>query len=460
MSLALRGGLLVGPGGAAVADVVVGDDGKVTAVGEGIGAGARRQLDVAGAVVLPGGVDPHVHVDSPARTALSCDDFEHATAAAAAGGTTTIIAFAEQDKGERLRDTFARWRAKVDAAPLAADVALHIAVGDASVDGLHDDLAALAADGAPSVKLFFAYKGAIMVADADFLRIAQTAARSGATVLIHAENGDAVDVLTRQALAAGHRDLIWHARTRPPLVEAEATARAIALARLAGARLYVVHVTCAEALEPIARARAAGLPVWGETCPQYLLLDESGLEGPVEQAVRYVFTPPPRPAREQDALWRALADGTLSAVGSDHCPYLLAERRPGACGFADVVPGAPGVETRLPLLYGRGVGERRLGLERLAAVTSSAPAWLFGLAPAKGALEPGADADLVVIDPEGLTVPSADTQRSRADYSLYEGWRVPGRVETVLLRGVAVVEEGRLTGRAPGRFVARPPARA
>jgi dihydropyrimidinase len=285
----------------------------------------------------------------------------------------------------------------------------------------------------------------------------QVAARTGALVMVHAENGDAIEVLVRQALAEGRTDPIWHARTRPPETEGEATNRAIQLARLAGAPLYVVHVTGREAVEPIARARAAGWPVIGETCTQYLFIDESFLERPDFEGGKYVYTPPPRPREHQDLLWQALAGDVLSVVSTDHCPFnWQGQKTLGVDDFSKIPNGAPGIENRLHMLHHFGVRQGRISLRRLVELTSTNPARLFGLYPRKGTIAVGSDADLVVFDPEKRVTLSAATHHSRVDYNLFEGTEVAGAPEVVLVRGRVIVEGDDLVGRpGDGRFVER-----
>jgi len=293
----------------------------------------------------------------------------------------------------------------------------------------------------------------------------QVAARAGALVLVHAENGAVVEVLRRQALARGERTPEHHARTRPPLTEAEATSRAIVLAQIAGAPLYVVHVSCEEAVEPIRRARAAGAPVWAETCTQYLAIDESALSEPDFQGAKYVFTPPPRSREQHEHLWRALATDTLSAISSDHSPFRFnGQKTLGADDFTRIPNGAPGIENRLHVVHELGVRGGRLSLQRMVQLLSTAPAQLFGLYPRKGTIAVGSDADMVVFDPDREVVLSASTHHSSVDYNLYEGMRVTGAPDFVLVRGEVVVDGERLAVQpGHGRFVHRgrftPPGR-
>ncbi|HWK26409.1 MAG TPA: dihydropyrimidinase [Solirubrobacter sp.] len=451
-SVLIRGGRVVTAAGEYDADVLV-EHGRITAIGEAL-ASAGTVIDAEGLLVMPGGVDPHTHIDLDEASWTTADDFTVATAAAAAGGTTCVVDFAMQEPGRSFPDTLAKWHGKLERTPPLVDVGFHVAVTDLRRGGTLSDLAELAAQGVTSFKLFMAYKGDVMVDDETLFRTLEVGRREGCLTLVHAENGDVIDVLVKRALAAGHVEPRWHAATRPPLTEAEATARAITLARLAGAPLYVVHVSCREALEPIVAARRAGAAVWGETCPQYLVIDEAALDR--EDGAKYVFTPPPRTLADREALWRALARRELQSVGSDHCPYQYATEKAPAADFSLMPNGAPGIEHRMQVLWELGVRAERLTASDLVDLCSTTPARLFGLYPRKGTIAVGSDADLVLWDPEREVEISAATHRSRADYSIYEGLRVHGGARTVLVRGRVVVDDGDVVGDpGDGRFVAR-----
>jgi dihydropyrimidinase len=302
-----------------------------------------------------------------------------------------------------------------------------------------------------------AYKGALMVDDETLFRTMEVAAETGALVMVHAENGDAIDVLVKQALAAGNTDPVWHARTRPPETEGEATNRAIQLARVAGCPLYVVHVSCQESVEPIALAREKGWNVFGETCTQYFFVDETFLERPNFEGAKYVYTPPPRAKANQDVLWNAVRTDVLSAISTDHCAFLWdGQKSLGKGDFSKIPNGGPGLENRLHMIHHFGVGEGRITLNRMVELLCTNPAKLFGLYPRKGTIAVGADADIVVFDPEKRKTITAAGQTSKTDYNLYEGTEVVGDVETVLLRGEVIVDGGELVG-SPGygEFVPR-----
>ncbi len=414
-------------------------------------------IDARGRYVLPGGVDPHTHMEMPFGGTTTCDDFGSGTVAAAFGGTTTIVDFCIQPRGRRFEDALATWHEKLRRTPPLIDVGFHLAVTDLTGGGGPGALADVTAQGIASFKLFMAYPDALMVDDQTLFRTMDVAAASGALVMVHAENGAVIDVLTREALAAGHTEPIWHARTRPPETEAEATHRAIHLARLAGCPLYVVHVSCRGALEAVARARAAGWDVTGETCTQYLFNDESDLDRPDFEGAKFVYTPPPRRQEDRDELWRALSDGTLSVLSSDHCAFRWRDQKAiGRDDFSKIPNGGPTIEHRLHLLHHHGVRTGRFGLERMVELFSSEPARRFGLYPRKGTIAPGSDADVVVFDPERELVISAATHHSRVDYNVFEGMVVTGGPELVLARGQVVIDGDRLVGRPRGEFIARP----
>jgi dihydropyrimidinase len=455
-TILIRGGTVVSASGESRADVFV-EDGVIASVGLHQGLRCDRVVDATGMFVLPGGIDVHTHLDMEFGDTRTCDDFTSGTAAAAAGGTTTIIDFCLQKPGESFEEALQRYFRKMETAPPVVDVGLHIAITDLREGGTVEDLATLPGKGVTSYKLFMAYKGGVMVDDETLFRSMQVATATGALVMVHAENGDAIDVLVRQALADGHTEPVWHARTRPPETEAEATFRAIQLARLAGCPLYVVHVSCDQAIAPIARARAAGHEVWGETCPQYLLFDETVLEADDFGGARYVYTPPPRPSTQHDPLWRALRTDVLSVVSTDHAPFnWQGQKTLGLNDFSQIPNGGPGIENRLEVLYTFGVGAGRLSNSRFVELVATAPARLFGLYPRKGAILPGSDADIVVWDPNRTRTITGKTQYSRVDYSLYEGIEVTGSAHTVLLRGEAVVENGEVCGEpGVGTFVPR-----
>jgi dihydropyrimidinase len=456
----IRGGRIVTARDDYVADVFVADE-TVSLVGASLDVRADRVIDAAGKYVLPGGVDPHAHLDTPGANfeATTCDDFTSGTVASAFGGTTTQVDFCFQLPGRSLTGALDEWHAKLERCPPVIDVGFHIAVTDLKEHGSLAELERLPADGVTSFKLFLAYKGGMMVDDETLFRTLEVGSRTGALVMIHAENGDAIEVLRERAIAEGKTEPRWHAATRPPVMEGEATHRAIQLAHAVDCPVYIVHVTCAEAIEPIARAKAADRRVWGETCTQYLFIDETMLEGPGFDGAKYVFTPPPRPKEHQEHLWHALRSGVLTVVATDHAPFTLEQKALGRNDFRIIPNGGPGSEDRLRMLHNFGVRGGRLTLNQLVDLTSTEPARLFGLYPRKGTIAIGSDADLVVFDPNKRQLISADDPRvhhSKSDYNLYEGTEVVGAPEIVLVRGTVVVENDELVAPAGhGSFIKR-----
>jgi dihydropyrimidinase len=455
VSVLIRGGRVVTAADDYVADVFVEGE-RVALIGAALDVEADRTIDARGRYVLPGCVDPHTHLDMPFGGTVTIDDVESGQVAAAFGGTTCHIDFCIQERGQSFADALAVWHAKADGKQLI-DMGYHIAVTDLSAAGALDELATLPERGVTSYKLFMAYKNALMVDDATLFQTMEVAARTGALVMVHAENGDVIDVLVKNALAAGHTEPHWHALTRPPETEGEATNRAIQLARIANAPLYVVHVSCREAVEPIAAARAKGWRVWGETCTQYFFVDYSFLERPNFEGAKYVYTPPPRDKANQDVLWRSVASDVLSVVSTDHAVFNWEDQKTlGRDDFSKIPNGGPGLENRLQMMHQFGVRAGRFSLNRMVELLATNPAKLFGLYPRKGTIAVGSDADIVVFDPEKRVTISAATHRSRVDYNLYEGTEVLGSPEVVLLRGNVLVENDELVA-SPGlgRFVAR-----
>src|SRR6187399_2430025 len=418
-------------------------------LGESLDVEADRVIDASGKYVLPGCVDPHTHLDMPFGGTVTIDDVTSGQTAAAFGGTTCHVDFIIQPQGSSFADALDEWRAKANGKQVI-DMGYHMAVTDLREGGSLEELASLPDQGITSYKLFMAYKGALMVDDETLFRTMEVAAETGALVMVHAENGDAIDVLVKKALAAGHTEPHYHALTRPPETEGEATNRAIQLARVAGAPLYVVHVSCKEAVEPIALAREKGWDVWGETCTQYFFIDYTHLEQPDFEGAKYVYTPPPRDKANQDVLWNAVRTDVLSAISTDHCAFLWdGQKTMGRDDFSKIPNGGPGLENRLQMIHEFGVREGRISLNRMVELLATNPAKLFGLYPRKGTIAVGADADVVVFDPERRRTITAATQMSKSDYNLYEGTEVVGDVDTVLLRGQVIVENGELVGK-PG----------
>ena len=455
MSLLIKRGRIVTAADDYVADVFV-DDERISLIGLELDIAADRVIDATGKYVLPGCIDPHTHLDMPFGGTVTIDDVESGQISAAFGGTTCHVDFIIQPQGATFAQAFDEWRAKA-AGKQVIDMGYHMAITDLKNGGTLEELASLPEQGLTSYKLFMAYKGALMVDDETLYRAMEVAAQSGALVMVHAENGDVVDLLVREALEAGHTEPLYHALTRPPEAEGEATNRAIQLAHLAGAPLYVVHVTCREAVEPIARAREAGWDVWGETCTQYFFCSLDEIAKPNFEGAKYVYSPPVRDASNHEYLWNAVRTDALSAISTDHCAFLWdGQKTLGKDDFSKIPNGGPGLEDRLKMIHHFGVNEGRITLNRMVELLATNPAKLFGLYPRKGTVTIGSDADLVIFDPKKQVTISASNHHSKADYSLYEGTVVTGAPEIVLLRGNVLVENDELVA-SPGigRFVKR-----
>ncbi len=451
----IKNGTVVTAGDTYASDVGITGDSIVALARDLPIEGARKVLDARGTYVMPGGIDAHTHLDMPFGGTTSADDFESGTIAAAYGGTTTLVDFAIQYKGQSLRQAFETWRKKAEG-KAAIDFAFHCIITDLGSSQL-EEMGALVREGVSSFKLFMAYPGVFMLDDATIFRAMSEAAKHGALICMHAENGGAIDVLVQRALAEGKRAPKYHALTRPTTAEGEATGRAIALAEMAGAPVYIVHLSCNEALEKVREARDRGLPAYAETCPQYLYLSLENMDAPGFEAAKYVFTPPLREKWHQEKLWQGLAKDDLQAVSTDHCPFCYKDQKElGKDDFTKIPNGGPGIEHRLSLIYSGGVHGKRFSVNRFVQLVSTAPAKLFGLHPRKGAIAVGSDADLILFDPNEEQVISAKTHHMRVDYSMFEGIPVKGVTKAVLSRGRMVIENGRFVGKAgSGQFVRR-----
>jgi dihydropyrimidinase len=451
----IKGGRVITAADDYVGDILVENE-RISLIGESLDVEADKVIDATGKYVLPGGIDPHTHLDMPFGGTTTIDDVESGQTAAAFGGTTCHVDFVIQPQGQTFAFALDEWKSKAEGKQVI-DMGYHMAITDLKDGGSLEELASLPDQGVTSYKLFMAYKGALMVDDETLFRSMQVAADSGALVLVHAENGDAIDVLVKEALAAGQTEPKYHALTRPPETEGEATNRAIQLARVAGAPLYVVHVSCRESVEPIALAREKGWNIHGETCTQYFFIDYTHLEKPNFEGAKYVYTPPPRDKANQDILWNAVRTDILSAISTDHCAFLWdGQKTLGKDDFSKIPNGGPGLENRLHMIHEFGVRAGRISLNRMVELLSTNPAKLFGLYPRKGTIAVGSDADVVVFDPEKELTITAANHHSKIDYNLYEGTEVTGSPEVVLLRGQVLVENDELVA-SPGigQFVAR-----
>lgn len=449
LDLVITDGLVVTAEASVRADVGI-EAGRIAALG--LGLEGRESIDATGMLILPGAVDEHVHLQMPVGEFCSSDDFYTGTVAAAHGGTTTLIDFVEPQPGQDLLDALEARRAEADP-KVVVDYGLHMTLSRADDETL-GQLSACIAAGAASFKLYMAYQG-LRLDDGDLLRALAALARAGGRPLVHAENHHAIAYLTARALAEGRTDPQEHPGTRPAIMEAEAVHRLLALAHVTGAPLTIAHLSCALGLEQVRAARGRGQTVWVETCPQYLLLDEAEYRRPGFEAAKFVMAPPARTEADRAALWAGLAAGEVDTVATDHCPFFFATQKTrGRDDFSRIPGGAPAVETRLPLLYTHGVRRGRLTMERWVEVCCTAPARRFGLAPRKGTLAVGADADVVIFDPGLRVTLTAERLHHNVDYTPYEGWEVQGYPRTVLSRGEVIVQDGEFSGKTGrGQFL-------
>src|SRR5882672_6490926 len=435
-------------------DVLIEDE-KIALIGTAIDVQADKAIDANGKFVLPGGIDVHTHMDMPFGGATSADDFETGTRAAAFGGTTTIVDFAIQYRGQTLHTAWEMWAKKAEGKAVV-DYGFHMIITELN-DQVEGEMDALVGQGITSFKLFMAYPGVFMLDDASIFKALLRTGNNGGTICMHAENGGVIDVLVQRALAQGKTAPKYHALTRPARAEAEATHRAIALAEIAGVPIYIVHLSAAEALEMVTEARDRGLPAFAETCPQYLFLSSENYEEPDFGGSKYVMSPPLRPKDTQERLWRGLAFNDLQAISTDHCPFCMKEQKVlGKGDFSKIPNGAPGIETRMSLVYDGGVRTGRISLNRFVELTSTSPAKIFGLFPRKGTIAPGSDADIVVFDPEKKVRLGVKTLHMNVDYNPYEGREVTGVTDTVISRGKVVIDGGKFVGKAgAGSFLKR-----
>jgi dihydropyrimidinase len=440
----IRNGTVVTARDTMQADVLIEGE-RIQEVRPGV-AGGDRVIDATGMYVIPGGIDCHTHLDMPFGGTTSADDFETGTRAAAFGGTTSIVDFAIQARGTRMRDALDTWWRKAEGRA-CIDYGLHMIVTDLQASGL-EDMVDMVREGVASFKLFMAYPNVLMVDDATIFRALFQTAKNGALICMHAENGSVIDVIIAKALAEGKTAPVYHALTRPPRAESEAVHRAIAMAEIAGAPVYIVHLSSEDALNEVREARDRGVPAFAETCPQYLLLSIEELQRPDFEGAKYVFTPPLRPREHQPKLWDGLKHDHLQVVSTDHCPFCFEDQKTlGRNDFTKIPNGGPGIENRLQLMYHYGVNQEKLSLTRFVELTSTAPARIFGMYPRKGEIAAGSDADLVIWDPGARHTISAKTHHMRVDYSMFEGFEVEGNARTVMSRGEVIVNNGKWLGK-------------
>ncbi|PLS16809.1 dihydropyrimidinase [Bacillus sp. M6-12] len=449
MKKIIKNGTIVTASDTYVADILIENE-KITAIGKNLVSDGAEVINASGSYVFPGGIDPHTHLEMPFGGTVTKDDFETGTIGAAYGGTTTVIDFCLTDKGKPLKNAIQTWHNKSkDKAVI--DYGFHLMISEINENVLQEIPNVVEEEGITSFKVFMAYKNVFQADDETLFRTLVTAKEHGALVMVHAENGDVIDYLTKKALEEGKTEPIYHALTRPPEIEGEATGRAAQLAGLANSQLYVVHVSCQDAVERIIEARNKGFDIWGETCPQYLVLDQTYLEKPNFEGAKYVWSPPLREKRHQDVLWNALKNGQLQTIGSDQCSFdFKGQKDLGKADFTKIPNGGPIIEDRMSILYSEGVNKGRISINQFVDITSTRAAKLFGLYPQKGTIAIGSDADIVIFDPAAERIISAETHHMAVDYNAFEGMKVTGEPVSVLSRGQFVIREKKFVGQ-PGK---------
>jgi dihydropyrimidinase len=453
MDTVIKNGTIVTASETFQADVGI-EEGTIRVIGRDLE--GDEVIDAEGHYVFPGGVDVHTHLELPVGHTTSSDDFVSGTIAAACGGTTTIVDFADQVPGHSLREAL---EARLERAEGRAviDFGLHVSITDATETVVQQEMPELVDEGFTSFKLYLAYPGRYMIGDDSLFSILLKTRELGALALVHAENGHVVDHLIRKYLSEGRSSPVWHARSRPPEAEAEATWRALSLAAIAGAPIYIVHVTCANSLHCLKEARSRGWMSFAETCTSYLSFSSAEYERPGFEGAKYVISPPLREPADQEALWHALAHGDLQVVSTDHCPFNFAGQKDlGRDDFSQIPSGMPGIETRVPLVYHFGVNGGRFSINRFVELVATNPARLLGLTPRKGTIAVGADADVVIFDPDKEVTLTRENLHMRVDYSPYESVTVRGYPVRTLSRGKTIVSNGEFLGQeGDGRFLRR-----
>ncbi|MFC5069936.1 dihydropyrimidinase [Flaviflagellibacter deserti] len=457
--LILRGGTVVTEADTTRCDVGI-RNGKIVALADDLGTAAAEVIDATGKWILPGGIDSHVHLSQPSGPGIKmADDFETGTRSAAFGGNTMVLPFCLQQKGQSLREALKHYHAEADGR-CYTDVSFHLIISDPSEQLLGQELPALVQDGYTSFKVFMTYED-LRLSDLELLQVMDVGRSTGALVMVHAENHDAIRFLTERLEREGRTAPRHHATSRPIAVEREATHRAISLAEIVDVPVMIVHVSNREAIEEIRRGRQKGLKIFGETCPQYLVLTESDLDGLNMEGAKYVCSPPPRDQESQDACWQGIEDGTFDVYSSDHCPFRYEDAAGklapnGRTSFRWIPNGIPGIATRLPILFSEGVVKGRISPQRFVALTSTNHARAYGLYPRKGTIAIGADADIAIWDPARTVTITHDLLHDGCDYTPYEGMEITGWPITTIVRGVTVVLDGELVSNKPqGTYIPR-----
>jgi dihydropyrimidinase len=453
-SLLIKNGTIVTASDTSQADVYIEGE-KIHTIGKDLPQKADRVIDAKGCYLFPGGIDAHTHMELPFMGTFSSDTFESGTLAGLHGGTTTIIDFAFQKQGDTLQAAYNQWQEKAQGKAVG-DYAFHMVVTDFN-DSTRKEIKTLVDQhGITSFKTFMAYKGALMIDDRQIMGLLNEVKKHGAIVTTHAENGDLADTLIKENKSKGNLTPEYHALSRPPICEAEATGRILDLAFEGDHPLYIVHMTCEDAINRVRGVMARNQKVHVETCIQYLLLDDSVYLEKDFGGAKYVMSPPIRKKKDQEALWKAIEQNIVEVVATDHCPFCMEQKRMGKDDFSKIPNGAPAVENRMELLFSEGVLKNRLSLNKFVDVTSTAPARIFGLLPKKGTIAVGADADIVIFDPKVQHTISAKTHHMNCDYSMFEGWKVQGKCRTTILRGTVAIDQGKaFVGKGFGRYLPR-----
>jgi len=455
MKKIIHGGQIATASDVYEADILI-ENGKIVQIGKNISVEGAEIIDATGKYVFPGGIDPHTHLDMPFNNTVTDDDWKSGTIAAAFGGTTTILDFCLTAGEKKLATAVEKWHEKAKGKS-AIDYGFHLMIGDLTPETEAELPVLLEQEGITSVKVFMAYAKEFQATDRTLFKAFKIAKDVGATVMVHCENGSVIDELVEEARNAGHKEPIYHALTRPAELEGEATKRAIELAHIAGATLYVVHVTCKEAVDEIIAAREKGYDVYGETCPPYLTLDQSALAQPGFEGAKYVWSPPLRPKYHQEHLWNALKAKQLQTIGSDQCSFSFnGKKQLGLNDFSKIPNGGPFIEDRFSILYSEGVAKGKISINEFVDMISTSAAKIFGLFPQKGTIAIGSDADIVIFDPNVKREISAKTHHMNVDYNPYEGWEVTGEPTSVLVRGEYVIKDKEFVGvLGSGRYIKR-----
>src|SRR5580704_4746545 len=452
MSVLIKDGRIVIATDDVVGDVLVEGE-TVSAVGRSLPVAADRVLDATGLLVMPGGVDPHVHLDMPFMGTFSSDTHETGTRAALFGGTTMVIDFVLQKQGHSLREALAEWNSRATGTAVG-DYSFHMAVTDYN-ENTRAEIPEMVELGITSFKTFMAYKGALMIDDRQMTALMQEVKKQGGMVTVHATNGDMIDYLIAKHRAEGKLSPLYHFLSQPEVTEAEASGRFADIANYTGCPGYIVHLTCEGALNAVRNATRRNQKVFVETCIQYLLLDATLYERDFDGA-RWVMSPPLRQKKDQETLWAGINQGLVQVVATDHCPFLWKQKLAGEKDFSKIPNGHPAIENRMELLYSEGVHAGRISLNKYVEVSSTNAAKIFGMYPRKGTIAPGSDADIVLFDPLAKHTLSASTHHMNVDYSAYEGWELTGKVRTVLLRGKVAIDNGQcLIEKGYGKFIPR-----